>query len=55
MTDIECLDIVYIEAETIWVAIGPRDQHKLIIEAFYQPPDSLLQPIDVFECEFGII
>ena len=28
--DVECLDIVHVEAETVWALIGLKDQRKLI-------------------------
>ena len=33
--DVECLDIVHVEAETVWSSIDLKDQRKLIVGAFY--------------------
>ena len=46
--DVECLDIVHIEAETVWASIGLKNQRKLIVGAFYQPPDNLIKPMNDF-------
>ena len=41
-----------ISAETVWATISLKDQRKLVVGSYYQPPDSGSDSIDDLESTF---
>ena len=52
--DIELKDLK-IKAETVWATISLKDQRKLVVGAYYRPPDSGSDSIDDLESVISFI
>jgi hypothetical protein len=53
--DVQCIDMVEIKAEAVWASVQLKDQRKLVIGAYYRPPDSRSEPIDDLESGISYI